>query len=183
MDRLLDGPETTARVVGLAGFFEYALGRVPVEQLTPAWFMSLIHLRQPVYGRWTKRAFDVVAAVAGLLLALPIMAAAALLVARTHGPLLYRQTRIGEGGKPFTVLKFRTMVVDAEDDGHAHFTSDGDSAGHAGGRLLRRTHLDELPQLWNVLRGDMSSSARDPRGPSSPIGSRRLSRSGTAVCS
>ena len=165
VDRLLDGPETTARVVGLAGFFEYALGRVPVEQLTPAWFMSLIHLRQPVYGRWTKRAFDVVAAVVGLLLALPIMAAAALVVARTHGPILYRQTRIGEGGKPFTVLKFRTMVVDAEEDGDAHFTSEGDSRVTRGGRLLRRTHLDELPQLWNVLRGDMSVVGPRPERP------------------
>ena len=165
VDRLLDGPATTARVVGLAGFFEYALGRVPVEQLTPAWFMSLIHLRQPVYGRWTKRAFDVVAAAAGLLLALPIMAAAALVVARTHGPILYRQTRIGEGGKPFTVLKFRTMVVDAEEDGHAHFTSEGDSRVTRGGRLLRRTHLDELPQLWNVLRGDMSVVGPRPERP------------------
>ena len=165
VDRLLDGPETTARVVGLAGFFEYALGRVPVEQLTPAWFMSLIHLRQPVYGRWTKRAFDVVAAVVGLLLALPILAVAALVVARTHGPILYRQTRIGEGGKPFTVLKFRTMVVDAEEDGQAHFTSEGDSRVTRGGRLLRRTHLDELPQLWNVLRGDMSVVGPRPERP------------------
>ena len=165
VDRLLDGPETSARVVGLAGFFEYALGRVPVEQLTPAWFMSLVHLRQPVYGRWTKRAFDVVAAAAGLLLALPILAVAALVVARSHGPILYRQTRIGEGGKPFTVLKFRTMVVDAEEDGQARFTSDSDSRVISGGRLLRRAHLDELPQLWNVLRGDMSVVGPRPERP------------------
>ena len=165
VDRLLDGPETTARVVGLAGFFEHALGRVPVEQLTPAWFMSLVHLRQPVYGRWTKRAFDVVAAAAGLLLALPLLVVAALVVARSHGPILYRQTRIGEGGKPFTVLKFRTMVVDAEEDGQACFTSEGDSRVTRGGRLLRRAHLDELPQLWNVLRGDMSVVGPRPERP------------------
>ena len=93
------------------------------------------------------------------------MAVAALVVARTHGPILYRQTRIGEGGKPFTVLKFRTMVVDAEEDGQAHFTSEGDSRVTRGGRLLRRTHLDELPQLWNVLRGDMSVVGPRPERP------------------
>jgi exopolysaccharide biosynthesis polyprenyl glycosylphosphotransferase len=164
LDRLLDGPETNARVVGLTGFFEHALGRVPVGQLTPAWFMSLVHLRQPIYGRWTKRAFDVVAATFGLLLATPLMAVIALVVARSHGPLLFRQTRIGEGGRPFTVFKFRTMGIDAE-NGQARFTCENDSRVIWGGRLLRRTHLDELPQLWNVLRGDMSVVGPRPERP------------------
>ncbi len=165
LDRLLDGPGTRARVVGLAGFFEYALGRVPVRQLSPAWFMSVVHLRQRAYGRLTKRAFDVVAAVVGLLLALPAMAAIALVVACTPGPLLYRQTRLGEGGEPFTVFKFRTMAVDAEEDGCARFTCENDSRVIPGGRVLRRTHLDELPQLWNVLTGDMSVVGPRPERP------------------
>jgi exopolysaccharide biosynthesis polyprenyl glycosylphosphotransferase len=165
LDRLLDGPGTRARVVGLAGFFEYALGRVPVRQLSPAWFMSVVHLRQRAYGRLTKRAFDVVAAVIGLLLALPAMAAIALFVARTRGPILYRQTRLGEGGEPFTVFKFRTMAVDAERGGCAHFTCENDPRVIPGGRVLRRTHLDELPQLWNVLTGDMSVVGPRPERP------------------
>lgn len=165
MDRLLDGPGTKARVVGLAGFCEYALGRVPVGQLTPAWFMSVLHLRQPVYGRLSKRAFDVIAAVLGLLLALPAMGVIALVVARTRGPIIYRQTRLGEGGEPFTVYKFRTMVVGAEDAGCPSFTCENDSRMIPGGRLLRRTHLDELPQLWNVLTGDMSVVGPRPERP------------------
>jgi exopolysaccharide biosynthesis polyprenyl glycosylphosphotransferase len=165
LDRLLDGPGTQARVVGLAGFFEYALGRVPVRQLSPAWFMSVVHLRQQAYGRLTKRAFDVVAATVGLLIALPVIAAVALVVARTQGPLLYRQTRLGEGGVPFTVYKFRTMVVDAEEDDCPCFACENDSRVIPGGRLVRRTHLDELPQLWNVLTGDMSVVGPRPERP------------------
>ena len=166
LDRLLDGPGTRARVVGLGGFFEHAFGRVPVGQLTPAWFMSLVHLRQPVYGRLTKRAFDIVAAVLGLLIALPVMAAIALVVAATtKGPVLYRQTRLGAGGKPFTVYKFRTMVVDAEDFECPSFACENDPRVIRGGRLLRGTHLDELPQLWNVLTGDMSVVGPRPERP------------------
>jgi exopolysaccharide biosynthesis polyprenyl glycosylphosphotransferase len=165
VDHLLDGPRTGARVVGLAGFFEHALGRVPVRQLTPAWFMSLVHLRQPVYGRWTKRAFDVAATLVGLLIALPVMAAIALVVGRTAGPLFYQQTRLGEGGRPFTMYKFRTMVVDAEQIGQPRFACEHDPRVIPGGGLVRRTHLDELPQLWNVLVGDMSIVGPRPERP------------------
>jgi exopolysaccharide biosynthesis polyprenyl glycosylphosphotransferase len=172
VDHLLDGRWTGARVVGLAGFLEHALGRVPVRQLTPAWFMSLVHLRQPVYGRLTKRAFDVAAALVGLLLALPVMAAIALVVGRTPGSLIYRQTRLGERGKPFTIYKFRTMVVDAEQIGQPLFACERDPRIVPGGRLIRRAHLDELPQLWNVLVGDMSIVGPRPERPelAAPIG-------------
>lgn len=172
VDHLLDGQWTGARVVGLAGFVEHALGRVPVRQLTPAWFMSLVHLRQPVYGRVTKRAFDVAAALVGLLIALPVMAAIALVVGRTPGPLIYRQTRLGERGKPFTIYKFRTMVVDAEQTGRPLFACERDPRIIPGGRLIRRAHLDELPQLWNVLLGAMSIVGPRPERPelAAPIG-------------
>jgi exopolysaccharide biosynthesis polyprenyl glycosylphosphotransferase len=165
VDQLLDGRWTGARVVGLAGFFEHALGRVPVRQLTPAWFMSLVHLRQPVYGRLTKRAFDVATALVGLLIALPVMAVVALVVRLTPGRLIYRQTRLGEGGKPFTIYKFRTMVVDAEQIGQPLFACERDPRIVPGGRLIRRAHLDELPQLWNVLVGDMSIVGPRPERP------------------
>jgi exopolysaccharide biosynthesis polyprenyl glycosylphosphotransferase len=166
VDRLLEGRWTDARVVGLAGFFEHALGRVPVRQLTQGWFMSLVHLRQKAYGRLTKRAFDIAAAVAGLLIALPVMAVIAFVVGRTPGgPLFYRQTRLGEGGRPFTIYKFRTMAVDAEQFGQPRFASERDPRIIPGGRLIRRTHLDELPQLWNVVVGDMSIVGPRPERP------------------
>jgi exopolysaccharide biosynthesis polyprenyl glycosylphosphotransferase len=156
VDRLLDVAGAGFRVVGLSSFFEHAFGRVPLQQLTPAWFMAILHLHQPVYARWSKRTLDLVLACFGLLLAAPLLAASALLVRRTPGPIIYRQTRVGEGGREFTIYKFRTMVTDAEAAGEPRWASTNDDRATSVGRVLRRTHLDELPQLWNVIRGDMS---------------------------
>jgi exopolysaccharide biosynthesis polyprenyl glycosylphosphotransferase len=163
-DRLLDVSGVRFRVVGLAGFYEYALGRVPIERVTPAWFMAILHLRQPDYARWTKRTFDVAVAVCGLIMAAPLLLAVALAVRTTGSPVLYRQTRVGEGGRLFTILKFRTMCPDAERDG-ACFACENDNRATSTGRFLRRTHLDELPQLWNVLKGEMSVVGPRPERP------------------
>jgi exopolysaccharide biosynthesis polyprenyl glycosylphosphotransferase len=156
VDRLLDAAGAGFRVVGLTSFFEYAFGRVPLRHLTPAWFMAVLHLHQPVYARWSKRTLDVVLACVGLLLAAPLLPVIALLVMRTPGPVIYRQPRLGEGGREFTIYKFRTMVSDAEEGGKPRWASTDDDRCTPVGRILRRTHLDELPQLWNVLVGDMS---------------------------
>lgn len=165
VDRLLDIAGAGVRVVSLAGFFEYAFRRVPLTHLTPAWFMGILHLRQPLHARWSKRLFDLLAAAAGLLLVLPLLPAIALLVRTTPGPVIYRQRRLGEGGRPFTIYKFRTMVTDAEATGKPQWCVDGDERITCVGRLLRRAHLDELPQLWNVLKGDMSIVGPRPERP------------------
>jgi exopolysaccharide biosynthesis polyprenyl glycosylphosphotransferase len=165
VDRLLDVAGAGVRVVGLAGFFEYAFGRVPLARLTPAWFMGILHLRQPLHARWSKRAFDVLGAAAGFLLILPLLPVIALLVRTTPGPIIYRQTRLGEGGRRFTMYKFRTMVADAEATGRPQWCVDGDERVTPVGRLLRRVHLDEVPQLWNVLKGDMSIVGPRPERP------------------
>jgi exopolysaccharide biosynthesis polyprenyl glycosylphosphotransferase len=164
VDRLLDVPAPRFRVVGLAGFFEHVFGRVPIEQVSPAWFMSILHLRQPVYARWTKRTFDVLLAALGLVVMSPVFLVVALAVRATGRPVLYRQTRVGECGRLFTIYKFRTMVPDAESNG-ACFASECDARATGCGRLLRRTHLDELPQLWNVLKGDMAIVGPRPERP------------------
>jgi exopolysaccharide biosynthesis polyprenyl glycosylphosphotransferase len=156
VDRLLDAAGTGFRVVGLTSFFEHALGRVPLQHLTPAWFMAVLHLHQPVYTRWSKRALDLVLACVGLVLAAPLLPVIALLVNRTPGPIIYRQTRMGERGREFTIYKFRTMACDAEEPGQPRWASANDARATSVGRILRRSHLDELPQLWNVIRGDMS---------------------------
>ena len=163
LNRLLDA-RTNVRVASLASFCEYALGRVPIEHIGPTWFMSLVHLRQHVYTRPSKRIFDVIVAVLGLVAAAPLLGLMALLTKTTPGPVLHRQTRLGEGGKCFTVLKIRTMRLDAESDG-ATFTCDDDPRITRVGRVLRRSHLDELPQLWNVLKGDMSIVGPRPERP------------------
>jgi exopolysaccharide biosynthesis polyprenyl glycosylphosphotransferase len=165
VDRLLDIAGAGVRVVGLAGFFEYAFGRVPLAHLTPAWFMGILHLRQPLHARWSKRLFDLVAASAGCLLLLPLLPLIALLVWTTPGPIIYRQTRLGESGRSFTIYKFRTMVADAEAAGRPQWCVDDDERVTPVGRLLRRAHLDEIPQLWNVLKGDMSIVGPRPERP------------------
>lgn len=165
VDRLLDIAGAGFRVVGLASFFEYAFGRVPLPHLTPAWFMGVLHVRQPVHARWSKRAFDVLAASVGALLVLPLLPLIAFLVWWTPGPIIYRQTRLGEGGRPFRIYKFRTMVADAEASGQPQWAADDDHRATAVGRFLRRTHLDEIPQLWNVLKGDMSIVGPRPERP------------------
>jgi lipopolysaccharide/colanic/teichoic acid biosynthesis glycosyltransferase len=104
-----------------------------------------------------NRALDVLLAGAGLALASPVLAvAAAAIKLEDGGPVLYRQTRVGEGGADFELLKLRTMVVGAESQGAGFAVDRGDRRITRVGRLLRRTSIDELPQLWNVVRGDMS---------------------------
>jgi len=163
LERLLDA-RSDVRVAGLENFFEYAFGRVPVDQISPAWFMSLLHPRQRMYTRLAKRTFDIVFALTALVLAAPLMGVLALLTKTSRGPVLYRQTRMGEDGRPFTILKFRTMRCDAERDGAA-FAGHDDPRATRVGRYVRRTHLDELPQLWNVLKGDMSIVGPRPERP------------------
>jgi lipopolysaccharide/colanic/teichoic acid biosynthesis glycosyltransferase len=104
-----------------------------------------------------NRALDVVVAGAGLALTSPLLAAAAIATKlESRGPVLYRQTRVGKDGVDFELLKLRTMVVGAERIGAGPAVDQGDARITRVGRVLRRTSLDEVPQLWNVLRGDMS---------------------------
>jgi lipopolysaccharide/colanic/teichoic acid biosynthesis glycosyltransferase len=104
-----------------------------------------------------KRLFDVVAAATGLVVTSPLLALSALAVKlEDRGPVLYRQTRVGKGGADFELLKLRTMVVGAETMGAGFAVDRGDSRITRSGRVLRKLSLDELPQLWNVVRGDMS---------------------------
>ena len=104
-----------------------------------------------------NRAADVVGAGAALVLGSPLLALAALAIKLDDGgPVLYRQRRVGIGGSEFELLKLRTMIVGAEKRGAGFAVDQGDTRITAVGRFLRRTSLDELPQLWNVVRGDMS---------------------------
>jgi lipopolysaccharide/colanic/teichoic acid biosynthesis glycosyltransferase len=113
-----------------------------------------------------KRAFDIVTSVIGLVLLSPLLALIALQVKlSSQGPVLYSQERIGQYGLPFRIYKFRTMITQAESDGVPHLTEDNDPRITGVGRWLRKYRLDELPQLWNILLGDMSIVGPRPERP------------------
>ncbi len=163
--RLLEAAEAGFRVVELAQFYEHAYGRVPVRDLTRAWFMSVLHLYQRPYPKVAKRSVDVAGSCILLLVTLPLLPLLALLVRRSPGPIILRQLRLGEHGKLFTIYKFRTMYDDAEAQGTAVWSHAEDPRITSVGGIMRRLRLDELPQLWNVLRGDMSLVGPRPERP------------------
>jgi lipopolysaccharide/colanic/teichoic acid biosynthesis glycosyltransferase len=104
-----------------------------------------------------NRAFDVAIAGTGLVISSPLIALGALAVKfEDRGPVLYKQVRVGRNGTDFELLKLRTMIVGAEKQGAGYAVDKGDSRITKAGRILRRVSIDELPQLWNVVRGDMS---------------------------
>jgi exopolysaccharide biosynthesis polyprenyl glycosylphosphotransferase len=165
VERLLDMTDRRFRVAGLTSFFEHVFGCVPLSHMTPMWFLSLLHVRQRMRCRPVKRLLDVTVAAIGLLCTAPLILLLAVLVKRTPGPALYRQTRVGEAGRRFTIYKLRSMGVTAERPGEPVYAQADDPRVTGVGRFMRRTHLDELPQLWNVLRGDMSLVGPRPERP------------------
>jgi exopolysaccharide biosynthesis polyprenyl glycosylphosphotransferase len=154
------------RMIDAHQLYEELLGHVPIGAIDAAWFRYIMHPRFRPGPPLFKRLLDLAVALVGGLLALPIIALSALAIkVGDRGPLIYRQRRVGEGGREFELLKLRTMQVDSESDGQARWCSEDDTRVTGVGRLLRRTHLDELPQLWNVLRGEMAIVGPRPERP------------------
>ena len=163
--RLLDLTHLDVRVIEFPAFFEREFGRVPLEELTPTWFLHAMHLNRRDESWLIKRTVDVVGSAVGLLLAAPLFAATALAVRLTSpGPILFRQIRIGEHGRPFMMLKFRSMR-DEPDGDHLTWTGDDDPRITSAGKIIRKFRLDELPQLVNVLRGEMTLVGPRPETP------------------
>jgi len=132
------------------------------------WGMPLVRLRRAPFrtGAWTvKRVFDVVVSSVALLLLAPVLGVCAVMARLDTGLVLFRQTRIGLDGRQFTLLKFCSLRPAEESESSTHWNIAGDSRVRFCGRLLRRTSFDELPQLWNVLRGDMSLVGPRPERP------------------
>jgi exopolysaccharide biosynthesis polyprenyl glycosylphosphotransferase len=150
------------RLWGLSAFYEELFGHVPVADIDGAWFQYIIHPNYRAIGPAVKRGIDVVVGTAALFAALPLLGVGALLIRRDGGPALFKQVRIGAGGRRFTLYKLRTMrpTTDAP-----RWASSDDPRVTPIGRFLRRTHIDELPQLFNVLRGDMSLVGPRPEQP------------------
>jgi exopolysaccharide biosynthesis polyprenyl glycosylphosphotransferase len=152
------------RVLELASFYERVFGHIALRAINAAWFQWVMHPRYSPRIPPAKRAFDLIVTCAVAVVALPLIALLAMIIKLEGGSAFYRQQRIGEGGRLFAILKLRTMRPVAE-QGPAQWSTAEDKRVTRLGRLLRRTHLDELPQIFNVLRGDMSIVGPRPEQP------------------
>jgi sugar transferase (PEP-CTERM system associated) len=154
------------KITDLAGFFERVHGQVPIESLKVSWLIYGHGFRQNVWRSLVKRCLDLVVSAVLLVTAMPVLGLAMLAIAiEGGGPVIYRQERVGYQGRTFTVLKLRSMTHDAERDGKAEWASDRDPRVTRVGRIIRRMRIDELPQLLNVLKGEMSFVGPRPERP------------------
>ncbi|HEY3383881.1 MAG TPA: TIGR03013 family XrtA/PEP-CTERM system glycosyltransferase [Vicinamibacterales bacterium] len=167
MDKLLDMKLSGVQFDHLATVYEEYTGKIAVENLRPSWLIFSEGFRKTPSLTAAKRAVDVVAATVGLLVAMPVMLLMALAIKLTSpGSVLYHQVRVGLQGRDFRVHKFRSMRADAEAATGAVWAKAGhDPRVTRVGRFLRRSRIDELPQLWNVLVGDMSFVGPRPERP------------------
>lgn len=146
--------------------YEDYTGKIAVENLRPSWFIFSGGFKKTRFILSSKRGLDVVVALSGLIVLAPVMLLVAVLVRLTsHGPALYHQRRVGMNGREFIVHKFRSMRQDAEAETGAVWAQTKDARLTLVGGFLRRMRLDELPQLWNVLVGDMSMVGPRPERP------------------
>jgi len=163
---LLDCRLNGVRVTDVARFFERVHGKVPIESLKVSWLIYGDGYRQGWLRSVVKRTFDILVATLLLILTLPVVLATALMIRlEGSGQVIYRQERVGRAGETFTLLKFRSMGHDAEDDRGPSWASVNDDRVTRVGRFIRRSRIDELPQLINVLRGEMSFVGPRPERP------------------
>jgi exopolysaccharide biosynthesis polyprenyl glycosylphosphotransferase len=154
------------RMLDANQLYEELLGHVPIGTIDAAWFRYIMHPRYRPTPPLSKRVLDVaLASMAGLVVLPAVAIAAAAIKLESRGPVLYRQRRVGANGREFEILKLRTMPPDAEPDGSPQWSSAADQRVTRVGRVLRRFHVDELPQLWNVLRGEMTLVGPRPERP------------------
>ncbi len=166
MEEMLLCVQRGVSVVDLSSFFEREAGMVQLNVVDPSWLVFSGGFDYSTPRRLSKRFFDLAAALALLLIAWPLMLLVALAVwVESGGPIFYSQTRVGERGRHFTLTKFRSMRVDAEKDGVAIWASKDDDRSTRVGKFIRKTRLDELPQLVAVIRGDMSFVGPRPERP------------------
>jgi exopolysaccharide biosynthesis polyprenyl glycosylphosphotransferase len=165
---VLDAQEQGVNITRMPVAYEEILGRLPINHLESDWLLRSFvdELRISTLYRIQKRILDIFGGIVGVMLYVLLFPWVSLAILIESGrPILYLQPRLGQGGHVFSVVKFRTMVQDAEADGEAHWAREGDPRTTRVGRLLRRMHIDEFPQFWNVLRGQMSLVGPRPERP------------------
>lgn len=168
MEDLLECRQLGLPIIDLTTFFERESGRVQLSMLDPSWLIFSAGFDATPVRRMSKRSFDLIAAIVMLVVGWPLMLGVVLAIRLESGPgqpILYRQERVGERGQTFKLLKFRSMRTDAELDGVARWAGKNDNRVTRVGRICRKLRFDELPQLWNVLKGEMSIVGPRPERP------------------
>jgi sugar transferase (PEP-CTERM system associated) len=164
LDCKMDGVD----VLDMLSFFERETGRVKLDMVNPSWLFLSDGFRISISSSLAKRLFDVTVSILLLPVFAPLMlivAAAIWLESGGRGPVLYKQVRVGKNNTEFTIYKFRSMQVNAEADGVARWARKGDARITRVGAFIRKTRLDELPQIINILKGDMSFVGPRPERP------------------
>jgi sugar transferase (PEP-CTERM system associated) len=166
ISELLHAKLSGVRVEDATTTYERLTGKILIDDLKPSWLIFSDGFMISRSTRWLKRLIDLALASIGFVLAAPLTLLTALAVyLDSDGPILYRQERVGESGRTFTLFKFRSMRLDAEKAGQPIWAKENDDRITRVGRFIRKARLDELPQLWNVLRGDMSFVGPRPERP------------------
>lgn len=168
MEQLLECRLDGVEILELVTFLERETGKVRLDVLNPSWMIFAEGFGRGRIHDTLERVFDILASLTLLILASPLMLLTALAIKLTEGPrasVFYRQVRVGRNGRPFKLLKFRSMREDAEKDGKAQWAQKNDSRVTRIGAFIRTTRIDELPQILNVLRGEMSFVGPRPERP------------------
>ncbi len=168
IDRILDCKMRGVRVIDVNSFLERQLGKICLKTLHPSSLIFTEGFLQGEFKSFVKRVFDVNVSLLMLVVCLPIMlltALAILVESHFRGSIFYSQERVGANGQTFKIYKFRSMREDAEAGGKAIWASKNDTRVTSIGKFIRKTRIDELPQLFNVLKGDMSFVGPRPERP------------------
>lgn len=166
LDAMINSRLRGVAVSDYQGFCERAEGRIDIEALHPSWFFQSGGFRSSLFDRFFKRSFDIVLSLLLLFFTLPVLILTAILIRiESPGPVFYRQERVGLGGRPFVLIKFRSMRNDAEKGGKAQWAQKNDPRVTRVGSVIRKTRIDEIPQVLNVLKGDMSFVGPRPERP------------------
>jgi len=168
VDELLHCKLASINVIDFVAFWEREKGMLRLDMLNPSWLIFSDGGATGAVGNMLSRLFDILFSFIILLSMFPILIVTAILIYAENGfkgPIFYRQVRVGLGGVSFNLLKFRSMVVDAEKDGQAQWASQTDSRVTRIGKFIRKVRIDELPQLVNIFRGDMSIVGPRPERP------------------
>ncbi|MFA5275450.1 MAG: sugar transferase [Candidatus Omnitrophota bacterium] len=168
LNALLECKMAGIEIYDMQTLYEELTGKLPVNYLREGWlvYSSLHGIQRNIYTIRVKRVIDFAVSVLALLVLLPLILVTAVVIRlSSKGPVFFIQERVGKNGKVFKIIKFRSMVADAEPEGTAVYAKENDPRVTAFGKILRKLRIDEIPQIWNVLRGDMSFIGPRPERP------------------